>query len=162
MRPDKMKLIVTFAIVAGGVAFLMAGKLKGAFRYSESLSVVAQSGDALAGRSLRVQAKFVDGSLVKAREGGRPYFEFQLSEGKHLLTVRYDDSPPDTLVNGAQVTVEGQVVRTGYFYATKVFAKCPSKYESAPTPAGYRPPDPYSAAGRGDVRQHPAGLPMTP
>ena len=159
ISPQKLKFVIAFAVVAGGVVFLMAGKLKSAFRYSETVTAVAQGGEALAGRSLRIQAQYVDDSLVKKREGGKPFFEFTIAEGTSRLTVRYDDSPPDTLVNGAQVTAEGQVTRAGYFTATKVFAKCPSKYEAMQTPAGYKPPDPYSAAGRG-VKQHPKDIPL--
>jgi cytochrome c-type biogenesis protein CcmE len=143
----------------------MAGKLKDAFRYSSSVAAVAKGGEALVGRPIRIQGKLVDDSLVKKRDAGKPYFEFQVFEKKDRITVRYDEVLPDTLVNGAEVTAEGTLVRPGYFHSTKVFAKCPSKYDSARPPAGYRPPtDPYSAAGRGmpDASHRPMARPAAP
>ena len=91
MSPKKLKFVVALAVVVGGVVFLMAGKLRGAFRYSETVTAVVQGGEMLAGRSLRIQAKYVDDSLVKMREGGKPFFEFGMAEGASKLTVRYDD-----------------------------------------------------------------------
>jgi cytochrome c-type biogenesis protein CcmE len=148
MRGQRIKFVVAIAVIVGAVALLMAGKLKDAFRYSESVEAVSSSGEALLGQAVRIQGKLVDDSLVKKRENGRPYYELQVQEGSSRLTVRYDDSLPDTLVNGADVTAEGSLARPGYFHATKLFAKCPSKYESAKVPPGYRPKDPYSTAGR--------------
>ena len=162
MKTERLKVIVPLVLVVGGVVFLMAGKLKDAFRYSESVQAVAQGGDSLLGRPLRIQARYVNDSLVKKREGGKPYYEFQIKEGESSLTLRYDDALPDTLVNGADVTAEGSLSRSGYFHATKVFAKCPSKYDAAGVPDGYKPPDPYSAAGRSvpERKGHPGSIPM--
>lgn len=155
MKSQKLKFVIAFTVIGGGVVFLVTGKLKDSFRYSESVAAVAQSGDALVGRNVRIQGKYVDDSLVKKRDGQKPYFEFQIAEGPVRLTVRYDDSLPDTLVNGAEVTAEGQVSKGAHFHATKVFAKCPSKYDAMPTPGSYKATDPYSVAGRG-TREHPS------
>jgi cytochrome c-type biogenesis protein CcmE len=148
MKSGRWKFVLAVAVIAGGIAVLMAGKLRDAFRYSEGVAAVAQAGEGLLGRPLRIQGTMVNDSLVKKREAGKPYFEFAVSEGYATLTVRYDEILPDTLVNGAVVTAEGTLERPGYFRATKILAKCPSKYDSARVPAGYRPPDPYRAAGR--------------
>src|SRR5205809_451593 len=107
MQHSKLKFIVAFAVVAGGIVLLMAGKLKDAFRFSESVAAVSKGGDALLGRPLRIQGKLVDDSLVKKRDGSKPFFEFRVVEQGHELTLRYDDILPDTLVNGAEVTAEG-------------------------------------------------------
>lgn len=170
MKTERLKVIVPLTLVVGGVVFLMAGKLKDAFRYSESVQAVVNGGDSLLGRPLRIQARYVNDSLQKKREGGKPYYEFKIKEGAATLLLRYDDALPDTLVNGADVTAEGSLSKSGYFHATKVFAKCPSKYDAAgQVPAGYKPPDPYSAAGRSvperpapEARKggHPAAIPM--
>jgi cytochrome c-type biogenesis protein CcmE len=161
MRAKNAKFIVAFAVIGGGIAFLAAGKLKDAFRYSESVAAVAKGGEALIGRPLRIQGKLVNDSLVKKRDEGKPFFEFRVEDGPARMTVRYDDILPDTLVNGSDVTAEGKVVRPGYFQATKVFAKCPSKYEAAPVPKGYQPPDPYGTAGR-SVPEAPRAAPRAP
>jgi cytochrome c-type biogenesis protein CcmE len=167
MDARRWKLVVALTVVVGGVVFLMAGKLKDAFRYSETVAAVANAGDSLVGRPLRIQARYVNDSLEKKREGGKPFYEFQIHEADARLKVRYDDALPDTLVNGAEVTAEGSLARKGYFHATKVFAKCPSKYDAAQVPAGYRPPDPYQAAGRSVPSApaapragHPSNIPM--
>jgi cytochrome c-type biogenesis protein CcmE len=144
-----LKFTVAFAVIGGGIALLMAGKLKDAFRYSATVGEVVAGGGSLVGRPLRLQGRLLDDSLVKRRENGKPYFELRVAEGAAVLVLRYDDVLPDTLVNGAEVTAEGALERPGYFRATKIFAKCPSKYDAAKVPPhGYRPPDPYGAAGR--------------
>jgi cytochrome c-type biogenesis protein CcmE len=160
MERRQIKFVVAIAVIAGGITVLLAGTLKSAFRYSESVTELARSGESLVGRPLRIQGTLVNDSLAKKREGGKPYFEFLVEEKGERLTVRYDDILPDTLVNGADVTAEGSLTRPGYFQATKVFAKCPSKYDAAKVPPGYRPPDPYGAAGRSvpEARSAPARL----
>jgi cytochrome c-type biogenesis protein CcmE len=165
MRGAKLKLVVAIVVIVGALLFLMAGKLKDAFRYSEDLSAIANLGPELVGRAVRIQGKLVDDSLVKRRENGKPYYELQVTGGgasPAKIVVRYDDLLPDNLVNGSEVTAEGSLTKAGYFHATKLFAKCPSKYDEMPVPEGYRPPDPYSAAGRsGGAMQPKAALPPT-
>ena len=58
------------------------------------------------------------------------------------LPVKYvgNDAPPDTFVDRAQAVVEGQLGRDGTFIASKMQAKCASKYEKEAA-AGVRKSD---------------------
>ena len=66
---------------------------------------------------------------------------FQISQENNTLPVHYigTDAPPDTFVDRAQAVVEGKFGRDGTFTATKMQAKCASKYEKE-VAAGVRKP----------------------
>jgi cytochrome c-type biogenesis protein CcmE len=46
------------------------------------------------------------------------------------------DTLPDTFKDGAQAIVDGDYSVDGGFRAEKIQAKCASKYQAAPAPAG--------------------------
>jgi cytochrome c-type biogenesis protein CcmE len=63
---------------------------------------------------------------------------FTLSQEKLQLKVVYSgiDPLPDTFRPGAQALADGKLGSDGVFHATKIQAKCASKYEAAPTVKG--------------------------
>jgi len=59
---------------------------------------------------------------------------FVLMQDKRALKVAYSgrDPLPDTFRDGALALAEGKLGADGTFHATKIQAKCASKYESKP------------------------------
>jgi cytochrome c-type biogenesis protein CcmE len=59
---------------------------------------------------------------------------FIMAQDQLRLTVVYNgiDPLPDTFRDGAQALADGKLGPDGVFHATKIQAKCASKYESAP------------------------------
>lgn len=82
---------------------------------------------------MRVSGDVADGSIK--RMPGR--IDFVLTEEGKTLPVSYvGDAPlPDTFKDGAQALVDGKLGNDGVFQASKVQAKCASKYEAKPVMA---------------------------
>src|SRR5712692_4897335 len=70
------------------------------------------------------------------REGNNVYFT--LAQNDMRLNVVYSgiDPLPDTFRPGAQALADGKLGSDGVFHATKIQAKCASKYEAAPQVKG--------------------------
>jgi cytochrome c-type biogenesis protein CcmE len=89
---------------------------------------------------VKLGARVVPGSITRT-DGGREV-SFHVTDGAETYSVIYRGIPPDTFTDNVDVVVEGRLGRDGTFRATHLFAKCGSRYESAPekykdTP-GYR------------------------
>lgn len=82
-------------------------------------------------------AGFVDeGSVERDSSGLVVRFAMRDEAGSHRLPVVYDvratgSRIPDTFAEGGQVVVTGQLDGEGFFQASQLLAKCPSKYEAA-------------------------------
>jgi cytochrome c-type biogenesis protein CcmE len=79
---------------------------------------------------LRVGGDVAAGSIV--REG--KLVKFTLTQDAQKLNVVYDgiDPLPDTFRDGAQALADGKMRPDGVFQASKIQAKCASKYEAKP------------------------------
>lgn len=82
----------------------------------------------LVGRFFRIHGKLKSKSTRRLQ--GRLDWEFHVQgkSGKSML-VKYTGILPDTFRDGAELVLEGQLVTPTLFRATKVFAKCPTKYK---------------------------------
>jgi cytochrome c-type biogenesis protein CcmE len=93
----------------------------GALSYYKTPS---ELGDETSGRTLRVGGRVADlerdGSLVT----------FDLSDGHEAVRVVYRGDVPDTLKNSTDAVAEGSLRSDGSLYATRVQAKCSSKFVS--------------------------------
>jgi cytochrome c-type biogenesis protein CcmE len=85
--------------------------------------------DAL-GKRLRVAGDVEEGSIT--RNGSEVHFV--LAQEQQKLSVVYDgiEPLPDTFRDGAQALADGEMGTDGVFRASKIQAKCASKYEAAP------------------------------
>ena len=70
------------------------------------------------------------------REGAN--VSFTLAQDKLRMQVVYNgiDPLPDTFRDGAQALADGKLGSDGVFHATKIQAKCASKYEAKPAVKG--------------------------
>ena len=87
-------------------------------------------GDEAMDKRLRVGGDVEDGSIV--RSGREVHFTLR-QEGLALRVVYSGADPlPDTLRDGAQALADGKMGGDGVFHASRVQAKCASKYEAKP------------------------------
>lgn len=132
-------LLAVLLVLAGGVLTLVFSGGEEAVVYSYKVEEVKAKGADFGERQLRVQGMLVAGSLVKrdnpceyrfmVRDQGVPAGGAATGEA---LQVRYPLCVvPDTFRDreGVEVTVEGRLSSEGHMQATKIFAKCPSKYD---------------------------------
>ena len=135
-RDDKPKrhlgLLIALTLIAAAIIAAMAFSFNDAAVYAKTVDQLLAQRDHLTGRRVRVEGALVHGTLKKRDEPCEYRFEIE-SAGK-TLPVRYPKCVlPDTFQDrpetNVKVTAEGFLTKDGYFEATLIMAKCPSKYE---------------------------------
>ena len=118
-------------MLSAAVGFLVFGsQATDAFVYCKLVDEVLAQPEAYAGRQLRVEGELVQGS-VRFRETPCEW-RFALGKGDRQMPVRFPRcTVPDTFRDAPelQVTVQGTLQDEGWFLATQVIPRCPSKYE---------------------------------
>ena len=142
LQPEEQEQKRSWGLLAG-VLELGAGVLLFVFNSGEDAVVYsyqvdelkAQAAD-LGDRQVRVQGMLVSGTLTRRDEPCEYRFMMQKAgvQGAEPLKVQYAQCVvPDTFrdVKGVEVevTAEGRLAEDGHLEASKIFAKCPSKYE---------------------------------
>jgi cytochrome c-type biogenesis protein CcmE len=124
-----------FLIVAilGTLVWLSIGGITETSTYYKTIAELNQMGSSGKSHRLRVGGDVADSIHREGRE-----VRFNLTQDKLVLPVEYSgiDPLPDTFKPGAQALADGKLGPDGVFHATKIQAKCASKYEAKPiTPA---------------------------
>jgi len=140
-----MKTYVKFGAlvvaVIGTLVWLAAGGISETKTYYKTIAELVQMGNRAAGKRMRVGGDVESGSIVRK---GR-VVEFTLRQDALRLKVVYKgtDPLPDTFRDGAQALADGKMGADGVFQASKIQAKCASKYQAKPASA----PAPLNKAG---------------
>jgi cytochrome c-type biogenesis protein CcmE len=146
-------------VLLGGLGVIMAGILALFFTSSKDAVTYAYGVDELQARiadlgprQVRVMGHLVSGTLV--RRDTPCEYRFKMTKGDAVLPVSYAQCVvPDTFrdVKGVEVevTAEGRMTPDGHLEASKIMAKCPSKYEMKEQSAatGVRPQHESSGPG---------------
>ena len=130
------KFAALIAVVVGTVVWLAFAGSGDSKTYYKSIEELSRMGDRAYGARLRVGGDVATGSIQ--RVGGKVLFT--LKQDNRTLQVAYTgiDPLPDTFRDGAQALADGRMDRDGTFHASRISAKCASKYEAKPNlqPAG--------------------------
>jgi cytochrome c-type biogenesis protein CcmE len=129
-----LKFGLLIAAVLGTLAWLAAGGISDTKTYYKTVSEIKQLGDQAQEKRLRVGGDIAPNSIV--RQGAN--VTFTLAQDKLRMQVVYSgiDPLPDTFRDGAQALADGKLGADGIFHATKIQAKCASKYEAKPVVKG--------------------------
>ncbi len=124
------KFTLIIVAIIGTLVWLAAGGINETKTYYKTVAELQQMGNAAMGKRLRVAGDVAEGSIV--REGRQ--VRFVLTQDGLELPVVYDgvDPLPDTFRDGAQALADGRMGPDGVFRASKIQAKCASKYEAKP------------------------------
>jgi len=127
-----LKFGLLVAIVVGTVGWLMSSGVAPSASYYKEIAEIKQMSPG-GEKRLRVGGDIKANSII--REGGQVHFT--LIQNDLQLNVVYTgiDPLPDTFKDGSQAVADGKMASDGVFHATKVQAKCASKYEAKPTGA---------------------------
>jgi cytochrome c-type biogenesis protein CcmE len=118
------------AVIIGVLAWLAMGGISDSKTYYKTIAELGQMGDQAKGRRIRVGGDVQAGSIV--RNGAEVTFVMH-QEAKTLKVVYNGIDPlPDTFKDGAQALADGKLGPDGIFQASKIQAKCASKYEAKP------------------------------
>src|SRR5260370_15930504 len=130
-----MKTYVKFGalvvLILGVLGWLAVGGISDTKTYYKEIAELQKMGQDGFDKRLRVGGD-VTADPVR-REGNNVYFT--LAQKDLRLNVVYSgiDPLPDTFKVGAQALADGKLGTDGVFHATKIQAKCESKYEAKPS-----------------------------
>ena len=128
-----MKTYAKFAalvvVIVGVLVWLAMGGISDSKTYYKTIAELNQMGDQAKGKRLRVGGDVEQGSIIRTGKD----VTFVLHQDAMKLKVIYSGADlPDTFKDGAQALADGKLGENGVFQATKIQAKCASKYEAKP------------------------------
>jgi len=133
-----MKTYVKFGtlmvLIVGSLVWLAVGGVSETKTYYKTIPELEHMGRVAQGQRIRVGGDVAPGSIVKAGS----QVSFTLHQGAQTLQVTYAgaDPLPDTFKDNAQALADGRLGSDGVFMASKIQAKCASKYEAKPPQRG--------------------------
>lgn len=124
------KFTVLVVAILGVLALLATSGINETKTYYKEISELNKMGPSAEGKRLRVGGNVEPGSITRL---GRDV-SFVLTQNNLKLKVLYSgmDPLPDTFKDGAQALADGRLRSDGVFQASRVQAKCASKYEAKP------------------------------
>jgi cytochrome c-type biogenesis protein CcmE len=124
------KFGILIVAIVGTLVWLAVGGISQTKTYYKTISELQQMGDRAMDRKIRVGGDVAPGSIERSGRNVR----FTLAQEKTKLQVVYSgiDPLPDTFRDGAQALADGKLGSDGVFHASKIQAKCASKYEAKP------------------------------
>ena len=126
---SQSKFIFGAAIIALASGYLIVSSIVGSLAYYLTVEEVKAQGPSE--RTVRVAGTVVGETI----EWNAPelMLRFKIADASGSLAVSYNGPRPDMLRGGAEAVVEGKYIEGGYFEASNLLLKCPSKYEEAAT-----------------------------
>jgi len=125
-----MKFGILTVAILGTLSWLAIDGIGDTKTYYKNVREVTQMGDAAHAKRIRIGGDVVAHSIT--REGKDVHFTLAW-EGVQMKVVYSGIEPvPDTFKDGAQALADGKLGADGVFQATKIQAKCASKYEAKP------------------------------
>ena len=132
-RPWRRRaMVIGLAVAAASLAALVLFGVKGGAIYAKPVDQLLREKATFTNRPVSAEGMLVHGSLEKRDQPCE--YRFVIQKNGSELPVRFGQCVvPDTFRDVAGmdvgVTVEGRLLADNTFEATKVVAKCPSKYE---------------------------------
>ena len=125
-----LKFGIPVVAIVGALGWLAMSGISETKSYYKTISELNQMGERAKDQRIRVGGDVTEGSIQR---NGRDV-SFSMKQDAMMLKVVYSgiDPLPDTFRDGAQALAEGKLGSDGVFHATKIQAKCASKYEAKP------------------------------
>ena len=133
MSHKAAKIGVTTLVLATVFGVLLYTTLGESMQYYKYVDEVVESQADWSGKKLQVHGYVVPGSIGKKRDALE--YRFDIQRNGKTLRAYYNGIVPDTFKDDSEVVLTGVLTKEG-FVANDMTAKCPSKYEAAPGPAG--------------------------
>jgi cytochrome c-type biogenesis protein CcmE len=133
MSHKAAKIGVTTLVLATVFGVLLYTTLGESMQYYKYVDEVVGSQADWSGKKMQVHGYVVPGSIGKKRDALE--YRFDIQRNGKTLRAFYNGIVPDTFKDDSEVVLTGILTKEG-FVANDMTAKCPSKYEAAPGPAG--------------------------
>ncbi len=124
-----MKFGMVITLVVGTLAWLAIGGTTESASYFKTIPEVEKMSQADKAKKLRVGGIVEPGTIT--RNGNTVNFVLKEGDWKMKITYASNEPLPDTFKDGSQALIDGRM-GDGVFHATKIAAKCASKYEAKP------------------------------
>jgi len=124
------KFAALIVVVVGTLVWLASAGIKDSQTYYKTITELTQMGDRAYNARIRVGGDIEDGSIQ--RVGNQVHFVLKQDEKRINVAYTGTDPLPDTFRSGAQALADGKLGHDGVFRASRIQAKCASKYESKP------------------------------
>lgn len=136
MKPRKVKATLALAFVACAVIYLIATAASQSTMYYLTVEEAFARGARIDGQWLRVSGSVPGETIRYNPETFR--LDFHVEHNGHRLPAVYYGVMPDTLMDGANVVLEGSMrFEEGYFEVDRLLVQCASKYEAVDSYDGY-------------------------
>ena len=126
-----LKFGLLTAVILGTLGWLAAGGISQTATYYKEIAELQAMGSDGVDKRLRVGGDVEANSIV--RDGQQVRFTIVQNDLKLNVVYAGSEPLPDTFKDGAQALADGKLDASGVFHATKIQAKCASKYEAKPT-----------------------------
>jgi cytochrome c-type biogenesis protein CcmE len=138
MGSKLIKILISLAVVGGGIGYLLYSTAGEALEYYKHVDEIASSRDAWQRKPMQLHGYVVPGSIQKRfdRDHGRLEYRFRETNCGQDMEVLFAGVVPDTFKDGAEVVVKGEL-DGDQFHSTEVMAKCPSKYQATEAPKNF-------------------------
>lgn len=133
MSHKAAKIGVTTLVLATVFGILLYTTLGESMQYYKYVDEVVGSQADWSGKKLQVHGYVVPGSIGK--KANALEYRFDIQRNGKTMRAFYNGIVPDTFKDDSEVVLTGVLTKEG-FVANDMTAKCPSKYEAAPGPAG--------------------------
>jgi cytochrome c-type biogenesis protein CcmE len=127
MKKKKSKFIIGGLLIVAAVLYLIYSGVQETMVYYLTPSELLSKGEQVYDKGVRVSGRIEDGSIESDVQ--KMDLSFRITDGKQTIPVTYHGIVPDTFKYGVDVIIEGKFKADQTFQATKLMAKCPSKYE---------------------------------
>ena len=133
MNHKAIKVGLTAGVLVAAFSALLFTTLQDNLQYYKYVDEVVGSQTDWSGKKLQVHGYVVPGSIGKKRDALE--YRFDIQRNGKTMRAYYNGIVPDTFKDDSEVVLTGVLTKEG-FMANDMTAKCPSKYEAAPGPAG--------------------------
>ena len=136
MNSKTVKILATVVVLVGALGSLMYTSLAEGTEYYKHVDEVMVDPAPWHGKKLQLHGFVVEKSIM--RKPNTLEYIFQIQNNGHTVNARYTGIVPDTFKDNSEVVIKGHLGADGFQVEPNgVMAKCPSKYEAAPTqPSG--------------------------
>jgi cytochrome c-type biogenesis protein CcmE len=135
MTSRSLKIVITLALIVGGVGLLFYSSLAETVSYYKHVDEVMAGPETWVDKDLQVHGFVEPGSIHRRIEQQVTKVDFVLENKGKRIAVRSDGAAviPDTFKDLAEVVAKGRLQRgpNGEYHLEthEILAKCPSKYE---------------------------------
>lgn len=125
---SRKKLVLVASLVTGALAYLLVTGLVSYSMHDAEVADVISNPDDYKDKGLKISGTVINGSIDKTTEN--LIFKVKGEKNDAVMAVLYKGVVPDAFTDNASVIIEGVYsAKDSRFMATKLMAKCPSRYE---------------------------------